>query len=52
VDKAIQQLPMTRIVIAHRQETILNADVIYQLYEGRLKNVTESYRAGLGVNAE
>ncbi|MBT1451461.1 peptidase domain-containing ABC transporter [Glaciecola sp. XM2] len=50
VNHAIQQLPMTRIVIAHRQETILNADVIYQLHEGRMEDVTVEYRKVLGMD--
>ncbi len=49
VNQAIQQLPMTRIVIAHRQETILNADVIYQLHEGKLEDVTKAYREASGA---
>jgi ATP-binding cassette subfamily B protein RaxB len=40
---------MTRIVIAHRQETILNADVIYQLHEGKLEDVTKAYREASGA---
>jgi ATP-binding cassette subfamily B protein RaxB len=47
VNQAISHLPMTRIVIAHRQETILNADVIYQLHEGKLEDVTVAYREAL-----
>lgn len=49
VNQAIQQLSMTRIVIAHRQETILNADVIYQLHEGKLTDVTQAYREAIGI---
>jgi ATP-binding cassette subfamily B protein RaxB len=45
VNQAIQQLNMTRIVIAHRQETILNADIIYALQEGKLIDVTQDYKA-------
>jgi ATP-binding cassette subfamily B protein RaxB len=52
VNQAIQQLPMTRIVIAHRQETILNAQVIYQLLEGKLEDITKAYREALGVKRE
>jgi ATP-binding cassette subfamily B protein RaxB len=49
VNQAIQQLDMTRIVIAHRQETILNADIIYALQEGKLIDVTKEYTASFGV---
>jgi ATP-binding cassette subfamily B protein RaxB len=38
---------MTRIVIAHRQETILSADIIYMLAEGKLTDVTSEYKASL-----
>lgn len=44
VNQAMLQLDMTRIVIAHRTETILNADTIYQLNEGKLTDITEEYR--------
>jgi len=36
---------MTRIVIAHRQETILNADIIYALQQGKLIDMTQEYKA-------
>lgn len=45
VNQAIQQLSMTRIVIAHRPETILSAEQIYQLADGQLQDVTEAYKA-------
>lgn len=50
VNQAIQQLAMTRIVIAHRPETILSAEQIYQLADGQLQDVTEAYKAQF-VNA-
>ncbi|GAC30176.1 ATP-binding cassette domain-containing protein [Brumicola pallidula] len=49
VNQAIQQLDMTRIVIAHRQETILDADIIYALQEGKLTDVTQEYKTSFGV---
>jgi ATP-binding cassette subfamily B protein RaxB len=45
VNQAIKLLPMTRIVIAHRRETILSADTIYELKNGKLENVTDIYRS-------
>jgi len=45
VNQAVQQLDMTRIIIAHRPETILSADTIYQLHEGKLCDITEQYKA-------
>ena len=40
VDK-IQHLPMTRVMIAHRQETINMAEQVYHLDNGALQNLTE-----------
>ncbi|MFC3123141.1 peptidase domain-containing ABC transporter [Agaribacter flavus] len=51
VNQALQTLKMTRIVIAHRTETILNADIIYQLSEGKLVDITEQYRSAYQVKA-
>ncbi|MCC5827746.1 ATP-binding cassette domain-containing protein, partial [Alkalimonas sp.] len=48
VNQAIQQLSMTRVVIAHRPETILSAEHIYQLAGGQLQDVTEAYKAQFG----
>jgi ATP-binding cassette subfamily B protein RaxB len=41
ISEQIQHLPMTRIMIAHRQETINRAKHIYSLNEGTLINLTE-----------
>ena len=41
ISEQIQHLPMTRIMIAHRQETINKAQHIYSLNEGTLINLTE-----------
>lgn len=49
VNQAINQLNMTRIIIAHRPETILSADRIIQLHGGQLKDVTIEYKAQLGL---
>ena len=43
VNHAIQQLSMTRIIIAHRPETIRSADTIYELREGKMHNITATY---------
>jgi ATP-binding cassette subfamily B protein RaxB len=45
VNQAVQQLSMTRIIIAHRPETILSADTIYQLHEGKLVDITQEYKS-------
>lgn len=45
VNQAIKQLNMTRIIIAHRPETIINAQRIMQLHNGQLQDVTEAYKA-------
>ena len=44
VNTAIRQLNMTRIIIAHRPQTIFNADRIVLLQQGQLTDVTESYK--------
>nr|WP_284700426.1 ATP-binding cassette domain-containing protein [Opacimonas viscosa] len=44
VSQAIQQLLMTRITIAHRPETIRSADIIYELRESKLVDVTRQYK--------
>lgn len=41
ISEQILHLPMTRIMIAHRQETINKAEHIYSLNEGTLINLTE-----------
>ncbi|PCJ47260.1 MAG: ABC transporter ATP-binding protein [Gammaproteobacteria bacterium] len=40
ISEQIQHLPMTRIMIAHREETISMADEIYYLNNGTLTNLT------------
>lgn len=45
VNQAIKQLNMTRIIIAHRPETIINAQRIMQLHNGQLQDITEVYKA-------
>ncbi len=42
ISEQIQHLPMTRIMIAHRQETISMAERVYVLNDGKLVNLTES----------
>jgi ATP-binding cassette subfamily B protein RaxB len=41
ISEQIRHLPMTRIMIAHRQETINMAKQVYSLDKGKLVNVTE-----------
>ena len=45
VNQAIKQLNMTRIIIAHRPETILSASRIMQLQHGQLVDITAAYKA-------
>ena len=42
ISEQIQHLPITRIMIAHRQETINMADQVYILRDGVLINLSES----------
>ena len=43
VNAAIAKLGITRIVVAHRLETILNADRVYMMHGGKLFDATEKY---------
>ncbi len=43
ISEQIQHLPMTRIMIAHRQETINMVEHVYHLDNGSLVNLTEKY---------
>lgn len=45
VNQAVQQLKMTRIIIAHRPETILSAERILLLQQGQLIDISQSYRS-------
>ena len=49
VNQAIKQLNMTRIIIAHRPQTIVNAERIMQLHKGKLRDVTKAYKAKFGL---
>jgi ATP-binding cassette, subfamily B, bacterial CvaB/MchF/RaxB len=49
VNQAIKQLNMTRIIIAHRPETIVSAERILQLLNGQLTDVTAAYKAQFGL---
>ena len=49
VNQAIKQLKMTRIIIAHRPETIVNAERIMQSQQGQLQDITAAYKAQLGI---
>ena len=42
ISEQIQHLPITKIMIAHRQETINMADQVYSLRDGVLINLSES----------
>lgn len=42
ISEQLQHLPMTRIMIAHRQETIDMAGQVYQLNDGNLTNLADS----------
>ena len=43
INHHLQQLSMTKIMIAHRQETIASADIVLAFIEGRLCDVTHQY---------
>jgi len=43
ISEQIQHLSMTRIMIAHRKETIEKAGVIFELVDGQLSNINERY---------
>jgi ATP-binding cassette subfamily B protein RaxB len=43
ISEQIQHLPITRIMIAHRQETISKAEQVYLLSDGTLSNINETY---------
>ena len=49
VNNAIKQLNMTRIIIAHRPETIRSADRIVQLHQGKIIDITEQYHAAMAA---
>lgn len=42
ISEQIQHLPITRIMIAHRQETINMAEQVYFLNDGKLIDLNES----------
>ena len=44
VNQAVQQLKMTRIIIAHRPQTIAAAERILLLHQGQLVDITEQWR--------
>jgi ATP-binding cassette subfamily B protein RaxB len=44
VNESISKLGITRIIVAHRHETILAGQRILSLEKGRLTNVTEEFR--------
>ena len=44
VNQAVQQLEMTRIIIAHRPQTIAAAERILLLHQGQLVDITEQWR--------
>lgn len=50
VNQAIKQLNMTRIIIAHRPETIINADRIIRLHGGQLTEITKEYKGQFNDN--
>ncbi|WP_019832044.1 peptidase domain-containing ABC transporter [Sphingomonas sp. PR090111-T3T-6A] len=45
INEAISAMGITRIVIAHRTETVMAAKTIYLLQSGRLHDVTENYKS-------
>jgi ATP-binding cassette, subfamily B, bacterial CvaB/MchF/RaxB len=49
VNHAIRQLPLTRVIVAHRPETIASAHRVVVLGEGRITQDLRSMPAGAGV---
>ena len=43
ISEQIQHLSMTRVMIAHRKETIEKAEKIFELVNGNLININEKY---------
>jgi len=50
ISEQIQHLPMTRIMIAHRQETINMAEKVYVLKDGVLINLNEGPSEAVNLN--
>jgi ATP-binding cassette subfamily B protein RaxB len=46
VNKAVQKLPLTRIIVAHRPETIASANRVIVLHEGRVSQDLRSLVGG------
>lgn len=44
VNAAIEQLGITRVIIAHRRETIMSAESVYTIDNGKLSNITHEFR--------
>ena len=44
VNQAIRQLQISRIIVAHRPETILTADRILLLQQGQLTDITREFQ--------
>jgi ATP-binding cassette subfamily B protein RaxB len=49
VNRAVQQLQLTRIIVAHRPDTVASADRVIVLSEGR---VVQDFRRVPGTGAE
>jgi ATP-binding cassette subfamily B protein RaxB len=49
INQNIKHLDITRIIVAHRPETILSAERILQIHDGQLVDVTIDYRKAMGV---
>jgi ATP-binding cassette subfamily B protein RaxB len=44
INLAIKSLKMTKVLVAHRKETILSCDYIYELKNNLLLDVTSNYK--------
>lgn len=44
INDTVAEMGITRIIIAHRRETIVRASTIYRMDNGKLTDVTSSYR--------
>ena len=43
INQSIKQMEITRVIVAHRSETIRSADRVLQLANGRLEDITRCY---------
>lgn len=52
VNASIKAMGITRIIVAHRPETIRTADTLYHVGHGSVRQLNDAERQGLGLEAE